>query len=82
MFTNNGTFIIGFNAAKKHFAVAPEPATIKHFMDEIVANEYSYTTSLVRFPWDQPVNYHLISQFIEFNIKDKATNKTFWRYSK
>lgn len=41
MFTNNGTFIIGFNAAKKYFAVAPEPATIKHFMDEILATGYS-----------------------------------------
>lgn len=36
MFTDHGTFIIGFSVAKHHLAVAPERAGIIHFSDEIV----------------------------------------------
>ncbi len=35
MFTDHGTFIIGFSIAKHHLAVSPERAGILHFSDEI-----------------------------------------------
>ena len=43
MFTDHGTFIIGFSVSKKHLAVAPESVTITHVEDDIVKAGYDYT---------------------------------------
>ncbi|MFP7478871.1 iron chaperone [Terribacillus saccharophilus] len=79
MFTDHGTFIIGFSIAKQHLAVAPEKAGIDHFSDDIVQAGYDYTKQLVRIKWDGPVDYSLLERMIEFNITDKADCTTFWR---
>ncbi|ADY55672.1 Domain of unknown function DUF1801 [Syntrophobotulus glycolicus DSM 8271] len=79
MFTDHGTFIIGFSAARKHFAVAPETAGITRFSDEIIEAGYDHTKGLIRIPWDSPVDYPLLEKIIEFNIQDKADCETFWR---
>ncbi len=79
MFTDHGTFIIGFSASKHHMAVAPERAGMEHLADEIIKSGYAYTKELVRFPWDKPVDYTLLESMIRFNIKDKAQCTTFWR---
>ncbi|MBS4192281.1 iron chaperone [Bacillus sp. FJAT-49705] len=79
MFTDHGTFIIGFSIAKHHLAVAPERAGIIHFSDEIVQAGYEHTQQLIRFPWDRPVDFSLFGKMIEYNILDKADCSTFWR---
>lgn len=79
MFTDHGTYIIGFSIAKPHFAVAPEQATMLRFKDEIEEAGYDHTERIIRIKWDQPVNYDLLSRLIEFNIADKAETTTFWR---
>ncbi|WCF08972.1 iron chaperone [Paenibacillus thiaminolyticus] len=79
MFTDHGTFIIGFSVAKHHLAVGPETAGIIHFSDEIVKAGYDHTKQLVRIPWDGPVDFSLLQKMIEFNILDKADCSTFWR---
>jgi uncharacterized protein YdhG (YjbR/CyaY superfamily) len=79
MFTDHGTFIIGFSVAKHHLAVAPESAGINHFSDEIVQAGYNHTKQLVRIQWDSPVDFSLLEKMIEFNILDKADCSTFWR---
>lgn len=79
MFTDHGTFIIGFSAAKKHLAVAPESVTIAHVEDDIVKAGYDYTKQLIRIPWDRTVDYSLLEKMIEFTIWDKADCSTFWR---
>ena len=79
MFTDHGTYIIGFSIAKKHLAVAPESAGINHFSDEIVQAGYDHTKQLVRIPWDSPVDFSLLEKMIEFNMLDKADCSTFWR---
>ncbi|WP_026690446.1 iron chaperone [Alteribacter aurantiacus] len=79
MFTDHGTFIIGFSVSKKHLAVAPESVTITHVEDEIVKAGYDYTKELIRIPWKAPVDYSLLEKMIEFNIKEKANCTTFWR---
>ncbi|WP_150271429.1 iron chaperone [Paenibacillus tepidiphilus] len=79
MFTDHGTFIIGFSAAKQHMAVAPEKVTIAHFAEDIVKSSYDHTKELVRIKWTQPVDYTLLEKLIEFNIWDKAECTTFWR---
>lgn len=79
MFTDHGTFIIGFSIAKHHLAVAPEREGIIRFSDEIVRAGYSHSKMLVRFPWDRPVDFSLLEKMIEFNILDKEDYSTFWR---
>ncbi len=79
MFTDHGTFIIGFSTAKPHLAVAPEKAGINRFSDEIVQAGYSHSKELIRIPWDNPVDYDLLEKIIRFNMQDKAGCKTFWR---
>lgn len=79
MFTDHGTFIIGFSIAKHHLAVAPERVVIQHFSDEIVQAGYDHTKELVRIRWERPVDFSLLEKMIEFNIKDKADCTTFWR---
>lgn len=79
MFTNHGTFIIGFSVSKHHLAVAPERAGINHFSNEIVQAGYNHSKELVRIPWDSSVDLSLLEKMIEFNILDKTECSTFWR---
>lgn len=79
MFTDHGTYIIGFSVSKQHLAVAPENAGINHFKEEIVQAGHDHTNQLVRFKWSNPVDYALLEKMIAFNIADKAGCSTFWR---
>ncbi|PIC58485.1 iron chaperone [Sporosarcina sp. P12(2017)] len=79
MFSNDGTFIIGFSTAKHHLSVSPELAGITNFADDIAQLGYSATKGLFRIQWNEPINYELLKKIIEFNIQDKADYKSFWR---
>ena len=79
VFTDHGTYIIGFSLAKNHMAVAPEHAAIERYADEIVQAGYDYTRELIRLRWEKPVDYDLLEKLIRFNIQDKTDCKTFWR---
>ncbi|WP_057912010.1 iron chaperone [Peribacillus muralis] len=79
MFTDHGTYIIGFSVAKHHLAVAPETAGINHLSKEIAQAGYDYTKQLVRIRWDGPVDFSLLEKMIEYNMLDKADCPTFWR---
>lgn len=79
MFSDHGTYIIGFSTAKHHLSVSPEEAGIARFADDIAQAGYSATKGLFRIPWNEPVNYELIEKMIEFNRLDKAQCSTFWR---
>ncbi len=79
MFTDHGTFIIGFSVSKQHLLIAPEVAGINHFSDKIVKAGYDHTKGLMRIRWDRPVDYSLLAKIIEFNVVDKAECSTFWR---
>ncbi len=79
MFTDHGTFIVGFSVAKHHLALSPEEATIRRFSDEIRQAGYEHTRMLIRIPWNRPVDWPLLERLIAFNIRDKADCATFWR---
>ncbi|MCU9612695.1 iron chaperone [Caldibacillus lycopersici] len=79
MFTDHGTYIIGFSVSKHHLAVAPELAGINYFSEQIMASGYEHSKQLIRMPWDRPVDYDLLKKIIEFNMMDKAECTTFWR---
>lgn len=79
MFTDHGTYIIGFSVAKHHLAVGLEAAGINHFSDEIVQAGYKHTKMLVQFPWSRPFDFTLLEKMISYNILDKEDCSTFWR---
>ncbi|MBC1358554.1 iron chaperone [Listeria booriae] len=79
MFTDHGTFIIGFSVSKKHIAIAPEGEGMARLADAIADSGYPTTKMLIQMPWDKPVDYTLIKTIIDFNIADKAECTTFWR---
>lgn len=79
MFTDHGTFIIGFSIAKKHIAVAPEPVTISYFEKEIKEAGYSHTDGLFRIKWTDKVDFHLLNKIVAYNIEDKKDMTKFWR---
>ncbi|BDZ30884.1 DUF1801 domain-containing protein [Lactiplantibacillus sp. WILCCON 0030] len=79
MFTDHGTFIVGFSSAKPHFNVALEAVTLSHFRDQIEATGDKTTKMLWQIKFDQPVNFNLLQQPIQFNIETKQTMTSFWR---
>lgn len=79
MFTDHGTFIIGFSVAKGHFAVSPEAQGVAAFTDDIAKSGYSQTSNLFRIQWDEPVDFLLLERIIRYNIEDKKDCTTFWR---
>lgn len=79
MFTDHGTFIIGFSVSAPHMAISPEGAGMVHFKDEIAKAGYSQGKMLFRIKWEEPVNYELLKSIISYNIEDKADCNTFWR---
>lgn len=79
MFTEHGTFIIGFSASKNHLAVTPETACMEHFSNDIQQCGYERTKGLIRIKWNQPVNFPLLEKMIQFNLTDKKGCTTFWR---
>ncbi len=79
MFTDHGTFIIGFSIAKNHLAVAPEAVTLNRFEKEIQEAGYQRTNQLLKIPWKHQVDFGLLERIIAFNIEDKKTMTKFWR---
>lgn len=79
MFTDHGTYIIGFSIAKHHLACSPEKAGIDHFDQIILDAGFTHTANLIRFPFAEPFDYELLKKLIDFNITEKAGCQTFWR---
>lgn len=79
MFTDHGTFIIGFSVSRQHFAVSPEVKGIEKFSNEIVESGYSHGKNIFRIKWNDSVDYTLLERMIQFNIDDKKECTGFWR---
>lgn len=79
MFTDHGTFIIGFSVAKQHFSIAPEAKALNEYAQQIEAAGYSQTNNLFRIKWSQDIDYALLKDIIQYNIEDKSNCDTFWR---
>ena len=78
MFTDHGTFIIGFSIAKKHIALAPEYVALEAFRDDFLASGYKLTKMLVQIPHTNYVDEALIDLVIAFNINYKKDRDGFW----
>ena len=62
MFTRHGTYIIGFSAASKHMAMAPERATMIHFEPVMRERGTDFGKMFARQPWDKPFDYELLER--------------------
>lgn len=78
MMVHNGTFIIAFSAASKHFTVAPEVQVLNEFRGRITEAGYSASKMLVRIRWNQTVDYALLDDIVTRSIEFKQGSKTFW----
>ncbi|MFC6323543.1 iron chaperone [Companilactobacillus baiquanensis] len=78
MFTDHGTFIIGFSVAKNHISIAPEGKVMEQFEEKLKLAEYSFGKKMFRIKFDQDVDFDLLKEIIEFNIEDKKECTTFW----
>lgn len=79
MFSDHGTFIIGFSVSKQHIAIAPEQVSLDRFKEDIEKSGYNHTSGIIRIKWNQEVDFELLKKIIDFNIVDKAGYTTFWR---
>ncbi|MGD9887458.1 MAG: iron chaperone [Bacilli bacterium] len=79
MFMDHGTFILGFSFAKDHIAIAPEKHTMDLFRDELMDNDYQPTSMMFRIKWNQDVNFDLLAKILDYNIKSKQNDDSFWR---
>lgn len=79
MFTDHGTYIIGFSVSKRHLAVSPERQGILQFAERIAQAGYDCSKMLFRIGWNSQVDYGLLKTIIAYNMRDKADCQTFWR---
>ncbi len=79
MFTDHGTFIIGFSVSKNHLAVAPEAVALDRFEKEIQKAGYQQMKQLFKIPWKDGVDFGLLERIITYNIEDKKSITKFWR---
>lgn len=79
MFTDHGTFILGFSASKQHFSISPEAHSITAFSDDIAKAGYTRGNNLFRIKWNEAVDYNLLERIIQYNLEEKKDCTTFWR---
>ena len=79
MFTHHGTYIIGFSAASKHMAIAPERATMIRFEPVMRERGTGFGKKFARQPWDKPFDYELLDAFIQHQLAEKQDITSFWR---
>ena len=81
MFSDHGTYIIGFSIAEGHVAVAPEAVVISLFEKEIEEAGHSHTREIFRIKWTDNVALDLMHRMVAYNIEDKKDMTAFWRPS-
>ena len=79
IFSDHGTFIIGFSIAKGHISVAPESVVIDLFKEDIEKAGYNHTKELFRIKWTDEVDHDLLDKLIVYNIENKKDMTKFWR---
>lgn len=79
LYVKDGSFIVGVKPAKHHFSINPEPKGIEEFSDKIKEAGYSHEKMTYKIKYDQPFNYDLLKEIIDFNVDDKKDLDTFWR---
>ena len=74
MFTHHGTYIIGFSAASKHMAMAPERATMIRFEPVMRERGTDFSKKFARQPWNKPFDYELLDAFVSTSSTRSRTS--------
>lgn len=72
MFTDYGTFSIGFSVAKGHLILSPEGSDIRRFSENTIAAGYTHRAKLMQIK-EKPVDYVLLDEMIRFNVEECRT---------
>ena len=72
-FKLNGNLVY-FAAYKNHIGFYPTSTGITAFKQELAA--YKHAKGSVQFPINQPIPYHLISQIVQYRVKENLNKKT------
>lgn len=78
-FVLNRTYIVSFSEGKHHLLISTEKDAITKFSRDLLIRGFEHTQMHIQVPWDKDFDYDLLAQIIEFNIKDKEGNKSFWK---
>jgi len=79
MYTDHGTFILGFSVSKNHISVTPEKAGMEHFHDKIAQKGFVQSMMLFQIQNNQDIPFDLLKEMIEYNLAEKAETTSFWR---
>jgi len=66
-FTLKGN-LVHFAAFKNHIGFYPVPSAIKEFREELA--DYEGGKGSIRFPYERPIPYDLISRIVKFRVKE------------
>lgn len=78
LFTHHGTYIIGFSAAPKHMAMAPERHTMIHFEKLMNDRGTDHGKMFARQPFAKPFDYELAKALIDYQLETKKDVTSFW----
>lgn len=79
MFIKDDTFILSLSALKNHYSIAPEYKTMELFKGKIKKSKFSQTKMLFRVKYTEEMDFELLREIINYNIKDKEGFTKFWR---
>jgi uncharacterized protein YdhG (YjbR/CyaY superfamily) len=63
--------LVHFAACKNHIGLYPNPSALIAFSNEI--SGYKSSKGVVRFPFHQPIPFHLITRMVEFRVKENLS---------
>jgi uncharacterized protein YdhG (YjbR/CyaY superfamily) len=60
--------LVHFAAFKKHIGFYPAPSGIEQFDEQL--SKYKRAKGSIRFPLDEAIPYHLISEIVRFRVRE------------
>lgn len=78
MFTDHGTYIIGFSVAKDHISIGLESTTMEHFADLIKAEGLVAKKMTFQIKRKQAIPEQLLKTIIDQTLVLKKDIHTFW----
>lgn len=78
MFTDHGTFIIGFTALTNYVTVGSEPRAFEHAVPLIEQQHLKRGKKTFQIPYGRSDAWEVLEQIIDSTIADKRDVQTFW----
>jgi uncharacterized protein YdhG (YjbR/CyaY superfamily) len=69
-------FLFSFSAYKAHCNLAPTPAALDAFREEL--KEYKTTKNFLQMPYDEPVPEDLVRRIAEYRLAHMGEGDSFW----